>query len=499
MAGVEEQGGEADEEREEPSHARRIHVRAIGVALPEPGMTGCPDLLLEKKTMRRHRLAFAPPRRCWILLALLAVCALAPRPAGAAPDPAIAALVAQIDPDRYEAHLAALAGQRATAQEREAARAYIQQQLESFGYAVQVDATENVSALRPGSISPDVRFVVGAHHDSVFGSPGADDNASGVAAVLEIARVLAGAELESSVEIVSFGLEEIGLVGSFAYSAAAGAADRDIRGVLVFDMIGYTAATQSIIPPTIPGCFTTSETAGQDPAGDWIGMVANTLPLRDAYLAARAEYVPALRVEWGTVADGTGQCFPFIPGFGNLLRRSDHVGFWDQGYGALFLTDTAELRNPNYHQGTDTIASLNLPFAVNVTRASLAFLLSAARPLAGPDVDGDGVANADDNCPFVANAGQEDTGGLGAGSPPNGRGDACECGDVSGDGRVTTADAALIQRALLAPPAATLVRPALCDVGGAPGCSIADAAIVQRALLTPPKAEIAERCARPAP
>jgi len=475
-------------------------------------MTGWPDLLLEEERMRRHRIAsgsrasvrpaLAPPRfvrRGFVLLAWLALSVVAPGAASAAPDPLIAALVAQVDPDRYGAHLSALVGQRATAEERQAARTYIQEQLESFGYDVVVDATENVSALRLGSITPDVRFLVGAHHDSLFGTPGADDNASGVAAVLEIARVLAATELESSVEIVSFGLEEIGLVGSFAYAAAAGAADRDIRGALVFDMIAFTAPTQAIIPPTIPGCFTTSETAGQDPAGDWLGMVANSLPLRDAYLAARADYVPALRVEWGTVADGTGQCFPTLPGLGNLLRRSDHVGFWDQGYGALFLTDTAELRNPNYHQATDTIVSLDLPFAVNVTRASLAFLLSGARPLAGPDVDGDGVANADDNCPFVANAGQEDAGGLGAGSAPNGRGDACECGDVSGDGRVTTSDAVLIQRALLAPPGAALARPERCDVGGTPGCSVADAAIVQRALLVPPKAQVAERCARPTP
>lgn len=137
--------------------------------------------------------------------------------------------------------------------------------------------------------------------------------------------MLAQSELESSVEIVSFDLEEIGLVGSSAYAANAATAGRDIQGALVFDMIGYTAATQTVIPPTIPGCFVTSETAAMDPAGDWIGMVSNVLPLRDAFLAAVADYVPALRIEWGHVLDGDGQCFPFIPGFGNLLRRSDRA------------------------------------------------------------------------------------------------------------------------------------------------------------------------------
>jgi len=115
------------------------------------------------------------------------------------------------------------------------------------------------------------------------------------------------------------------------------------------------------------------------------------------------------------------------------------------------------------------------------------------------DRDGDGVGDACDNCRRVANSDQEDRGGVGAGSRPNGIGDACECGDVTGDGRVTISDATLIQRALLLPPAATMARPELCDVGGSAGCSVADAAIVQRALLVPPSASIGDRCAQRAP
>jgi hypothetical protein len=431
--------------------------------------------------------------------ALVGVGGLAPRPAAAAPDPAIAALVAGIDPVRYDAHLQALVGPRSTTAQRQAARSYITQQLASFGYTTQIDAQENVVALRVGSISPEERWVVGAHHDSVSVSPGADDNASGVAAVLEIARVLASAELEASVEIVSFGLEEVGLVGSSAYAASAKAAGRDIRAALALDMIGFTAPLQFVVPPEEPGCFATSESAAIDRSGNWIGLLSNSIPTRDAYLAAAADYVQALRVEWGVVSDGTGFCFPFLPGLGNLLRRSDHVGFWDQGWPGMMLTDTGELRNTNYHQATDTNATLDQPFAVNVTRATLAFLLTSARLLAGPDVDADAVLNAADNCPFVANAGQEDAGGVGSGSPRNGVGDACECGDVNGDGSVTIADASDIARALLSPPTAALARPALCDVGGGAACTLADAVIVRRALLAPPTASIDARCARPTP
>jgi len=115
------------------------------------------------------------------------------------------------------------------------------------------------------------------------------------------------------------------------------------------------------------------------------------------------------------------------------------------------------------------------------------------------DHDLDGVANASDDCPTVANPDQADAGGVGPTSGPDGIGDACQCGDVNGDGRVTLSDAALIQRSQLVPPTALLGRPELCDVGGSRGCSIADSVILRRALLIPPAASIAPACAPPLP
>jgi hypothetical protein len=112
-----------------------------------------------------------------------------------------------------------------------------------------------------------------------------------------------------------------------------------------------------------------------------------------------------------------------------------------------------------------------------------------------PDADADGVADANDTCPHLANSDQSDVGGVGAGSPPDGVGDACQCGDVSGDGRVTVADAVTISRSLLVPATATLARPELCDVGGSAGCSASDAVILRRALLSPPTATIGPSCA----
>jgi PKD repeat protein len=119
---------------------------------------------------------------------------------------------------------------------------------------------------------------------------------------------------------------------------------------------------------------------------------------------------------------------------------------------------------------------------------------ATALPRTG-DTDGDGVADASDNCPYVANASQQDRGGVGTGSAPDGIGDACQCGDVTGDGSVTLADSVAVQRSLLQPPTATLSQPALCDVSGDRACSLGDAVVLRRAMLSPPTATIQQSCA----
>ncbi len=113
-----------------------------------------------------------------------------------------------------------------------------------------------------------------------------------------------------------------------------------------------------------------------------------------------------------------------------------------------------------------------------------------------PDADGDRVPDSVDLCPFAADPAQLDRGGIGAGSAGDGIGDACQCGDVTGDGRVTIGDAVSIQRSLLVPPTATLSHPERCDVAGTGGaCSTADAIVIRRALLSPPSAAITQQCA----
>lgn len=122
----------------------------------------------------------------------------------------------------------------------------------------------------------------------------------------------------------------------------------------------------------------------------------------------------------------------------------------------------------NDGQGTDILES--------VSGATYAMILA-------PDSDGDGVADSTDNCPTVSNATQDDNGGVNSSLPDN-IGDACQCGDMNADGKVTNTDAVLIQRHLLGLPSP--FNESLCDVNGDSNCSNTDAVIIKRAVLALP-------------
>jgi Zn-dependent M28 family amino/carboxypeptidase len=303
-----------------------------------------------------------------VLLALVA--ALHPARGSSGDD-----LVAEVSQSNLGLHIAALEGERATETQQATAAAYIRGQLESYGYEVTSDpvlTSENLIARISGDVHPDQAFILGAHFDTVSDSPGADDNASGVAGLLEIARILAGLSFESSIELVGFGLEEVGLRGSRQFAGTARAAGRDLIGMISLELIAFTCDTPGCQYPfrdSLP-CFDVS-TEGVN-VGTYIAAVANSASaaLLDTFTSAAATYVPSLHVESALVA-GTGACF-------SDTRRSDHAPFWDQGYPALMLTDTANFRNPNYHQPTDRLETLDLEFAADVTRAALATVVMSA-------------------------------------------------------------------------------------------------------------------------
>lgn len=283
----------------------------------------------------------------------------------------IAEFVSQVSQANIQTHITALEGERDTPAQQAAAASYIRTQLESYGYTVDSDpvgASENLIATLTGTVTPNQVYIVGAHFDTVAGSPGADDNASGIAGMLEIARVLAGAETGSTLQFIAFALEEDGLLGSTKLAQDAKAAGTNVIGMISLEMIAYTCNTPGCQTPffNTPPCITVS-TEGVT-VGTFIGVVANTssASLISDFETAASTYVPSLDLEWLEVA-GTGTCFPDS-------RRSDHAPFWDEGYPAIMLTDTANFRNPNYHAVGDTLSTLDLSFSTDVTRAALAMV-----------------------------------------------------------------------------------------------------------------------------
>lgn len=196
-------------------------------------------------------------------------------------------------------------------------------------------------------------IIIGAHFDSVEDTPGADDNASGVAVLLEAARLLANVKLRSQVLFCAFNLEEQNMMGSTHFAKKLRAAGTKVSAMISLEMVG----------------FTDSRPGGQKypigfrwfypDRGNFIGLVGNW---RSASLLRKfsrlLRQVPGLPVETLTVL-GNGFLIPQV-------RLSDHSPFWDLGYPALLVTDTAFFRNPHYHGPSDTLETLDLDFLARV-------------------------------------------------------------------------------------------------------------------------------------
>jgi hypothetical protein len=246
-------------------------------------------------------------------------------------------------------------------------------------------SVDNVVGRQPGLENEARTCIVDAHYDAVANVAGADDNATGVAATLEIARVLAQYTFKRSIRYIGFCFEELGLIGAQHYVQNSIPAWEQIDGVLNMEMIGYYSdepGSQSI-PAGFNVLFPDATAAIQANGnrGDFITVVGNAAsqPLIDAYLQAASTYVPDLNtIALATIANG--QITPD-------LRRSDHAPFWDAGHQALMLTDGSNFRNPYYHTANDVVATIHMPFLTHVTKATLATAAMLAEPInAGYDV-----------------------------------------------------------------------------------------------------------------
>jgi len=209
-------------------------------------------------------------------------------------------------------------------------------------YELQGRACHNIETEIRGA-RPEI-VVIGAHYDSVFGSPGANDNASGVAALLALARRFAGKPTGQTLRFVAFVNEEpfffqTEQMGSFVYASRCKARGDQISGMISLETIGYFSdAPRSQIYPS-PGLSLFYPTRG-----NFIGFVGNVgsraLLRRTISLFRQQAKLPS-----------EGAALPsFIPG----VAWSDQWSFWQHGYSAIMITDTALFRYPHYHSSTDT-------------------------------------------------------------------------------------------------------------------------------------------------
>ncbi|MBE9039989.1 M28 family peptidase [Oscillatoriales cyanobacterium LEGE 11467] len=203
-------------------------------------------------------------------------------------------------------------------------------------------------------------ILVGAHYDGVPGSPGADDNATGIAVLLEMARAFATEAIAYPIRLVAFDLEEYGLLGSTAYAETLVREGRQLRLMLSLEMLGYCDRT-----PNSQRYPTPLEYFYPD-RGDFIIFVGNLSSLGDL-----------MRLRKPMRRDGTPCEILPVPNAGKWVpdtRRSDHAPFWDRGYRAIMVTDTSFLRNPHYHQKSDRLETLDLDFLTGVCRGAIAGL-----------------------------------------------------------------------------------------------------------------------------
>jgi Zn-dependent M28 family amino/carboxypeptidase len=236
-----------------------------------------------------------------------------------------------------------------------AAARWIEGELTKRGYSVAYQDYE-VGGIRSRNLEVELRgrsrpqeiVIVGAHYDSVPESPGADDNGSGVAAVIALAGAFAGSAPERTLRFVTFVNEEpphflTDEMGSLVYARRSASRRENIRAMLSIESIGYYSeeeGTQSYPQPL--GLF-------YPPRADFIAFVSNLGSRRLLNRALRSFRARA------TIPSEGGALPELVPGIG----WSDQWSFWQHGWPAIMITDTALYRNPNYHTASDTPDTLD--------------------------------------------------------------------------------------------------------------------------------------------
>ncbi len=255
-----------------------------------------------------------------------------------------------------------------------AARDWIKSKFESFGYDsvytdsftadIQIENTScfNVVAVKEGSLYPEIHIIVGGHYDGVLNSPAADDNGSGTAGVLEIARVLAAIETHVSIIFVAFDAEEWGLSGAWHYANNAFLNNDQLFVMFNLDMIGHLPNTDEA----------------------------------ELFHGANTRFAQT----WINLADSLTGITGYLSGSSG---GSDHFPFDQNGFDVAFIAEY--IFSDNWHTPQDSTVYMNFDYATRMIEATLATVYVEAN---GEDFDNDGILNENDNCIIIANSSQDD-------------------------------------------------------------------------------------------
>jgi hypothetical protein len=237
-------------------------------------------------------------------------------------------------------------------------------------YRVDGKTFSNVVATLPGNDDPPEAIVIGAHYDTVWNTPGADDNASGVAVLLEMCRALQNYSPGKTIKLVFFTLEEPPIfdtesMGSWIFASDAKARGENIVLMISLDMLGYYNDNEKRqqYPLPLMNLFYSTTPNFIVVAGDTRcrHMVASTADKIRRACHFKVEDLTAPR---------------FFPG----IKLSDNLSFWKMGYKALIITDTGFYRNPNYHTDSDTIDTLNFDKMTSLCEGLVAMTKDLSRP-----------------------------------------------------------------------------------------------------------------------
>ena len=318
---------------------------------------------IDPEEFRRYGFELFEVRQQEIPLVYFAEGTASPNPAVATADPVLDALLAAIRQDSvyaYDARLEAFRTRLSLSDSNTAARIWIRQKFLSFGYT---DVTfdqfwladnryggsgwcYNVVCRKPGTTAPDKVVVIGGHYDSiVYGggdpytyAPGADDDGSGTAATLEIARVLAGIPTKKTIIFIAFAAEESGLEGSYHYAQEASSSGMDIEVMLNMDMIGFTA---------------------------------------DSYPNIACEYFQPCRPYSELMAQMATDHTWLYPQLVGASSSSDHYPFYQWGFN-IASTIEGDFNTAGWHTELDLTSRMNFPYLTEAVKMCLATLYTVS-------------------------------------------------------------------------------------------------------------------------